>query len=96
MVEGVITFRSGATKNTTFVLTPRKTKYNKTILEGYNKTFSNSSKAFKVIGATDNGRFYPKTFRYNYKTRMMNESNKSEVFKIQGIIKATGSKKYGK
>jgi hypothetical protein len=89
ILEGYITFQSGAKRKTSFVLKDKGTnKFNKRIFEGYNKTFSNSSKAFRITGAMDNGRYYPKTFKYNYKTKTINESNKSEVFKVQGLIKA--------
>ena len=89
IIEGIISFRSGAQKKTTFVLKDLGiNKHGKRIFEGYNKTFSNASKAFRITGGVDKGRFYPRTFKYNYKTKTINESNKSEVFGVKGLIKA--------
>ena len=94
IIEGYITFKSGAKRKTSFVFTEsRKNKYGKVILEGYNKTFSGATKTFKISGALDNGRYYPRSFRYNYKTNTINESNKSEVFKVQGLIKLENCRK---
>ena len=94
IIEGYITFKSGAKRKTSFVFTEsRKNKYGKVILEGYNKTFSGATKAFKISGALDNGRYYPRSFKYNYKTNTINESNKSEVFKVQGLIKLENCRK---
>ena len=94
IIEGVISFKSGSQKKTTFVLKNLgANKHGKRIFEGYNKTFSNSSKAFRITGGLDKGRYYPRTFRYNYKTKTINESNKSEVFGVKGLIKAENCRK---
>ena len=94
IIEGIISFRSGAQKKTTFVLKDLGiNKHGKRIFEGYNKTFSNSSKAFRITGGVDKGRYYPRTFKYNYKTKTINESNKSEVFGVKGLIKAENCRK---
>ena len=94
IIEGVISFKSGSQKKTAFVLKNLgANKHGKRIFEGYNKTFSNSSKAFRITGGLDKGRYYPRTFRYNYKTKTINESNKSEVFGVKGLIKAENCRK---
>ena len=94
IIEGIISFKSGSQKKTTFVLKNLgANKHGKRIFEGYNKTFSNSSKAFRITGGLDKGRYYPRTFRYNYKTKTINESNKSEVFGVKGLIKAENCRK---
>lgn len=89
IIEGNINFKSGNTRNTKFVFNnKRNTKSGKVIFEGYNKTFSNNKNTFILKGVIDNNKYIPSVFKYDYSVKQINESNESEVLRIQGRINA--------
>ncbi len=86
-VEGLITFTSGKKKHTSFVFENiQRTKRGKVVLEGYNKTFSNSTKAFNLKGNLTNKQFVSESMIYNYNTKVLNESNELETAKVYGRV----------
>lgn len=75
IVEGLITFTSGNTKKTTYTFSnPKMLKGDKVVLEGFNKTFSKTKKAFSLKGKIDNKKFITESLGYNYITKKLNES----------------------
>ena len=75
IVEGLITFTSGNTKKTTYTFSnPKMMKGDKVVLEGFNKTFSKTKKAFSLKGKIDNKKFITESLGYNYITKKLNES----------------------
>ena len=87
IVEGLITFTSGNKKHTSFVFeSAQRTKRGKVVLEGMNKTFSNSAKAFSLKGNLDNKHFVSESMIYNYNTKILNESNEAETAKVYGRV----------
>jgi len=89
IVEGLISFNSGATKPTKFVFDNASfSKRGKLVLEGYNKTFSKSNKSFIVRGSLVENKFTPESMIYNYKVKQLNESTGSnETLRVYGRIK---------
>lgn len=85
IVEGVITFKSGKTKKSSFVFEGFKTtKRGKTLAEGMNDTFSKSKRAFILKGTLTNKNFVSESLTYNYTVKSLNESNESEVTRVYG------------
>jgi len=75
IVEGLITFDSGNTKKTVYTFSnPKMLKGNKVVLEGFNKTFSKTKKAFSLKGKIDNKKFITESLGYHYITKKLNES----------------------
>ena len=75
IVEGLITFTSGNTKKTTYTFSnPKMMKGDKVVLEGFNKTFSKTKKAFSLKGKIENNKFITESLGYNYITKKLNES----------------------
>lgn len=91
IVEGNIKFNSGKEKKTQFVFENRKvTKRGRTMLEGYNTTFSKNLKAFKLKGTLSEGKFTPESLFYNFKVNQLNEAtNSNEVIKVCGKAKSS-------
>ena len=89
IVEGLISFNSGATKPTKFVFDNASfSKRGKLVLEGYNKTFSKANKSFIVRGSLVENKFTPESMIYNYKVKQLNESTGSnETLRVYGRIK---------
>ena len=85
IIEGVIKFKSGKTKNSSFVFEGfRTTKRGKTLAEGMNETFSKSKKAFILKGTLTNKNFVSESLTYNYTVKSLNESNQSEAIRVYG------------
>ena len=85
MVEGLITFKSGKLKATSFVFEGfRNTKRGKVLAEGMNETFSRSNRAFILKGILDKKNFVCESLTYNYTVKSLNESNESEVVRVYG------------
>lgn len=75
IIEGLITFTSGNTKKTTYTFSnPKMMKGDKVVLEGFNKTFSKTKKAFSLKGKIENNKFITESLGYNYITKKLNES----------------------
>ena len=75
IVEGLITFNSGNTKKTTFTFSnPRMLKGDKVVLEGYNKTFTKTKKAFSLKGRIEDKKFITESLGYHYIAKKLNES----------------------
>ena len=75
IVEGLITFTSGNTKKTTYTFSnPKMLKGDKVVLEGFNKTFSKTKKAFSLKGKIEDKKFITESLGYNYITKKLNES----------------------
>ena len=86
IVEGLITYTSGNTKNTTFKFNNACKTNNKLILEGTNDTFSNSKHPFTLKGKNVNGKFVCESLTYRYTIKTLNESNDSKIFKVSGKV----------
>ena len=85
IIEGVIKFKSGKTKNSSFVFEGfRTTKRGKTLAEGMNETFSKSKKAFILKGTLTDKNFVSESLTYNYTVKSLNESNQSEAIRVYG------------
>ena len=68
ILEGTITFKSGAEKKTKFVFEAREiTKKGQLKLIGSNKTFTESAKAFTLLGKVRDKRLISESLSYSYK-----------------------------
>ena len=62
IVEGVISFKSGKHRNTTFIFENiSRSKKGSIILEGTNKTFTNTRKAYKLRSSLKNNKLVPES-----------------------------------
>ena len=87
MVEGVINFVSGNTKQTTFEFSkPTVTKRGKVVLEGLNKTFTNTQNAYILKGYVKDKEFISESMIYRYTAKTINESNQQESVKFYGRV----------
>ena len=75
IVEGDITFKSGKIKHTSFELSENKQlDNNRCRFDCINEAFSDSKKAFSLIGKVDNNsKLFSECFAYNYKTKKLEE-----------------------
>ena len=89
VVEGVIKFNSGKSKNTTFTFDEAKeTRTGRIVLEGINPTFFNS-KAFKLKGKLNEGKLICESLKYNYSINRLNESTGAqEPVAVRGIVRS--------
>ena len=70
MLEGVITFNSGAKKKTSFIFEAKDfTKSGKYRFIGENTQLTRGKKAFTLKGRIDEGKFITESFNYNYKAK---------------------------
>lgn len=85
-LEGIITFKSGNTTPTKFILasSPFK-KVEKTKLVGMNETFSNSRKSFIFTGNKVDNKFVFESFNYSYNVKTLNEGV-TDTKRISGRI----------
>ena len=68
VVEGIINFNSGKTKNTKFTFKPVYCKKNKVLLKGFNESLTgNDNKAFMIAGKINNNNLITESFKYRYK-----------------------------
>lgn len=87
MVEGAINFVSGNSKQTTFEFSkPTITKRGKVVLEGLNKTFTNTQNAYILKGYVKDKEFISESMIYRYTAKTMNESNQQESVKFYGRV----------
>lgn len=85
VVEGMIKFKSGKEKSTSFIFEKYKnTKRGKLMIEGMNETFSKSNKAFLLKGTLENKKYTCESLTYNYNVSQLNESNESETIHVYG------------
>lgn len=81
VVEGLITFKSGATRNSKYIFESTISKNKKYLrLTGVNEMFSNKN-TFKVKCVLDEGMYCTKTFSYDYVAKKLDES-----FRVCGRI----------
>ena len=75
IVEGVISFKSGKHRDTTFIFENiSRSKKGSIILEGTNKTFTNMHKAYKLRSSLKNNKLVPESMIYHYVNRKLNEA----------------------
>ena len=76
-LEGLITFNSGKTMKTSFILENcGNTKRGNVRLVGMNETFSKSRRAFQIIGKVSKDNFLSESFIYNYSVNRDHTSNR--------------------
>lgn len=76
VLEGVIKYKSGKEKNTTFIFESKTvTKTGRHRFVGINETFTNSRNAFSLYGRiTKDGNLKCESMRYSYNVKVLNES----------------------
>lgn len=80
-LEGIISFKSGKTKNTSFIFEAATINARGNIkFIGENRDISRGKKSFSVSGALRHGKFFPESFTYNYRTKSLNESKSTRVY----------------
>lgn len=68
IVEGVIKFKSGATKKTGFIFESKDiNRSGKVRFSGKNKQLTETSDAFSLVGSIDNKKLFVESLKYNYK-----------------------------
>jgi len=82
IVEGLITFNSGATKKTGFVFEPSVVEKGKVKFTGKNEHFSRGNKSFTLVGTVDNKKLIAESLTYNYRAKNGNGSNR-----VYGTVK---------
>lgn len=84
IVEGVISFKSGAKKKTNFVFESKDMKNGKYIFEGYNAQINNGKPAFRLNCSINHKRVIPESLKYNYTSK----NTLNESVKLSGTVKA--------
>ena len=85
VVEGLIKFKSGKEKTTSFKFENfKQTKRGNIISNGLNEMFSKSPRAFALKGKVTDKKFVAESLIYNYTAKSINESNESETVKVYG------------
>lgn len=85
VIEGVIKFKSGKEKSTSFVLESKEiTKSGKSRFIGENMQICKGKKAFALNGTINSGRFISESFNYDYRTKDI-KTGKSK--RISGTVK---------
>lgn len=85
VIEGVIKFKSGKEKSTSFVLESKEiTKSGKSRFIGENMQICKGKKAFALNGTINGGRFISESFNYDYRTKDI-KTGKSK--RISGTVK---------
>lgn len=75
MIEGIIKYKSGKTKNTRFIFEAKQiTDNNKYLFEGYNETFSSKRDAFKLKANIKDNTLFTESLKYTYAVKTLNES----------------------
>lgn len=83
VLEGIITFKSGAKKSTSFMFESSCTKNGKLIFLGENKDICRGNRAFTIQGSMSNGKLITESMRYNYRAKT--PSGKS--VRVSGTVK---------
>ena len=84
IVEGVISFKSGAKKKTNFVFESKDMKNGNYIFEGYNAQINNGKPAFRLNCSINHKRVIPESLKYNYTSK----NTLNESVKLSGTVKA--------
>lgn len=84
IVEGVISFKSGAKKKTNFVFESKDMKNGKYIFEGYNAQINNGKPAFRLNCSINHKQVIPEALKYNYTSK----NTLNESVKLSGTVKA--------
>lgn len=82
-IDGIITFKSGNQKKTTFVFESTSAKDNSFLFEGFNKQINDGNKAFKMNCSIKDKKIIPESLKYNYMTK----NALQESVKIAGTVK---------
>lgn len=89
MIEGVIKFNSGKSKNTTFVFEAKDaTRSGKVRFIGENKEISRGKKSFTLAGKVNKGKLIAESLRYNYKAKL----SEGKSTRVYGTVKLNESK----
>lgn len=83
-IDGIITFKSGNQKKTTFVFESTAVKDNTFLFEGFNQQINAGKKAFKMNCSIQDKKIIPESLKYNYTAK----NELQESVKISGTIKA--------
>ena len=84
IVEGIINFKSGKSKNTEFIFEAATlSKGNILTFKGGNPQITRGNKAFAIRGKVDNKKFITESFRYNYKQK----DTAGKSVRVYGTIK---------
>ena len=67
VVEGIVSFKSGKNKKTSFIFESAHNKSKKKVLLGENKQITPNSKSFRLRGVVKNKKMVCESLRYNYK-----------------------------
>ena len=87
IVEGIIDYKSGNSKDTVFKFNNACSLKERLILEGTNSTFSNSKRPFAIRGKLVNGKLVCESLTYKYTVRSLNESTGKKTIRISGKVK---------
>ena len=87
IVEGIIDYKSGNSKDTVFKFNNACSLKERLILEGTNSTFSNSKRPFTIRGKLVNGKLVCESLTYRYTVKSLNESTGKKTIRISGKVK---------
>ena len=87
IVEGIIDYKSGNSKDTVFKFNNACSLKERLILEGTNSTFSNSKRPFAIRGKLVNGKLVCESLTYRYTVKSLNESTGKKTIRISGKVK---------
>lgn len=87
IVEGLIDYKSGNSKETVFKFNSACSLKERLILEGTNSTFSNSKRPFTIRGKLVNGKLVCESLTYRYTVKSLNESTGKKTIRISGKVK---------
>ena len=83
-VEGLITFKSGNTKNTQFIFEAKSNKNNSLKFVGENAQISRGKKSFALSGSLNNKQLVVESFNYNYRGK---DSQTGKSVRLYGTLK---------
>ena len=83
-VEGLITFKSGNTKNTQFIFEAKSNKNNSLKFVGENAQISRGKKSFAISGSLNNKQLVVESFNYNYRGK---DSQTGKSVRLYGTLK---------
>ena len=83
-VEGLITFKSGNTKNTQFIFEAKSNKNNSFKFVGENAQISRGKKSFAISGSLNNKQLVVESFNYNYRGK---DSQTGKSVRLYGTLK---------
>lgn len=83
VLEGIISFKSGAEKKTSFIFEASTSKNGKLKFIGENKDIARGNKAFLIEGKLDNKSLIVENLRYNYRAKTPN----GKSVRVSGTVK---------